>query len=276
MSFRILICWLFLLTPLAHGQVNIEKLRSEHHEDGFSGSLGLKTAFTQGNIDFADFGMTGHIEWKKGAHLFFWVTNGRFAAKRTQSDYAAEPDISLWDKEAHFSNSLLEHMRYNYTLADALWWEAYTQFEFNEFLLLDRRVLLGTGPRVALAQGDDGGLWMGTAAMVESERLNPESIAASEAVDAVNLRWSNYITGTWKPSDTTAWITTVYIQPRIDAFDDYRFSAETGLLFSITEHMKFTLDAKLRQDSTPPETAPEVAAIQSQDIRLGNSLKFTW
>ena len=71
MSFRILICWLFLLTPLAHAQVNIEKLRSENHEDGFSGSLSLKTTFTQGNIDFADFGMTGHLEHKQGDHLFF-------------------------------------------------------------------------------------------------------------------------------------------------------------------------------------------------------------
>ena len=49
-----------------------------------SGSLGLNAAFTSGNILFADFGTTSHLEWRKNKDLIFWVLNARFAAKRLE------------------------------------------------------------------------------------------------------------------------------------------------------------------------------------------------
>ena len=52
--------WILLLLlwipGLSHAQVNVEKLRSDTIEDGFSGSIGLNAAFMSGNILFADFG----------------------------------------------------------------------------------------------------------------------------------------------------------------------------------------------------------------------------
>jgi hypothetical protein len=272
--------WLLVLvvwsSSVAHAQVNIEKLRSSGVEDGLSGSAGLSTSLSTGNVQFADLAATAHMEFKRDKNLIFWVMNGRFAAKRTQSDLLAEPDVGLWDEEAHFSNLMLQHIRYNRSLGERAWWEVYTQYEYNEFLLLDRRVLGGTGPRFTLFDGKKGGMWAGTSAMVESERLNPEGIAPSESTDNLYLRWSSYISGTIQPSEATTWITTVYIQPRFGALADYRLSGETGLSFKVNKRLSFSLDAKLRHDETPPVTPEGSAEVLSTDMSISNGIKITW
>ena len=42
-------------TSVAHAQVNIEKLRSADIDDGLTGSVGLSTSLSTGNVQFADF-----------------------------------------------------------------------------------------------------------------------------------------------------------------------------------------------------------------------------
>ena len=89
-------------SSVVHAQVNIEKLRSADIEDGLTGSVGLSTSLSTGNVQFADFSGSAHMEIKKDKNLLFWIMNGRFAAKRTQSDLLAEPSIGLWTKRHTF------------------------------------------------------------------------------------------------------------------------------------------------------------------------------
>jgi len=273
---RWLIILLLLWIPgLTHAQVNVEKLRSEGIEDGLSGSIGLNAAFTGGNILFADFGTASHVEWKKNKDLIFWVLNSRFAAKRTQSDLLEEPSVSLWDEEAHFANLMLQHIRYNRRLADAWWWEAFTQYEFNEFLLLDRRLVAGTGPRVALTSGKNGGLWVGTSAMVEEERLNEENIAPTEAAQSIAIRSSTYLSTTLRFDQITQ-VSTLYVQPRLDAFTDYRLVGETSFAFKVNKTLSFTIDGRIRHDAKPPKTPAGSAKLLSTDMSIKNGIKLTW
>jgi len=264
------------LAGIAHAQVNIEKIRVQPLEEGASGQVGLSAVFTQGNIDFADFAVGSLVEYSTGPHVVFWVTNFRFAAKRTQGDYLEEPSVGLWDEEAHFSNNMLTHLRYNYALNDWLAWEIFTQYEFNEFLLLDRRLLGGTGPRFTLLDNDKGGLWFGTAGMVENERLNPDAIAPDEEVDTTVARWSNYVTAEVSPSETVSWVSTVYFQPRVPVFGDFRFVGETGLSFSINDTFSFTTDFRMRHDTEPPRAAEGVAEVVSTDLSLQNGININW
>jgi hypothetical protein len=273
---RLLFLLALLWAPLAQAQVNIEKLRAGPTEDGISGSVSLATAFSSGNIDFADFGLGSFVAHKTGKHTTFLVTNGRFAAKRTQSDYLVEPDISLWDEEAHYSYNALSHLRTTYALSEKLTLEAYTQYEFNEFLLLDRRVLAGLGPRYQLLDGAKGALWVGTSAMLEAERLNPDAIAASEPVDQQHWRSSNYTTAKLVFSETSSWLTTIYYQPRVDEISDFRLAGETGLNFAMTDRFSFSVDARLRHDSVPPETAEGVAPVLPTDISVKNAISLSW
>ena len=277
---EVLMRWILLLVlvfpSLGLAQVNIEKLRSNGTEDGLSGHLGFSAAFTSGNIQFADFGSNAHQEYKTGAHSIFWVMGIRFAAKRTQADLLAEPSVGLWDEEAHFSNLMLQHLRYNYALTQAIWVEVFTQYEYNEFLLLDRRLIAGVGPRIALARGDKGAAFFGASAMMEEERLNPDSIADSEEIERIDWRASTYLSATYSPTDDLSWTTTFYFQPRIDALSDYRLVAETGLSFKLSKHVAFTADAKLRYDTAPPATPEGFASVLGTDISVKNGIKLNW
>lgn len=267
---------LWCLPSLAMAQVNVEKLRSSGISDGFSGSAALSSAFSTGNIQLADVGLTASETYKQDSHTVFSVINGRFAAKRTQSDLKADPDTGLWDKDARFANALMAHLRYNYSLGNGLWIEGFGQYEFNEFLLLDRRLIAGVGPRLRLLKGEHGAVVFGTAAMIEEERLNDELVAAEEDVQRVNARSSSYLSATWRPDDGVSWTTTVYAQPRFDNFSDYRVLAETGLSLSISKHFAFTLDVRYKLDSEPPKTPEGAAEVLDTDITVKNGLKVSW
>jgi hypothetical protein len=276
MPIRIFLLLPLLWAPLAQAQVNIEKLRTEPTDNGISGSFSLALTFSQGNIDFADFALGSFVAHKRGKYTTFLVTNGRFAAKRTQGDYLLSPDVGLWDDEAHFSYNAMSHLRTNYDLGHDLALELYGQYEFNEFLLLDRRVLAGSGIRYKVCEGKHGGFWFGTSAMLEMEQLNPDAIAASEPVDQQHWRWSSYGTAKTILSQTSTWITTIYYQPRLDEFSDYRVVGETGLSFAINERFSFSVDARLRHDSAPPVTAEGEVAVLPTDIGVKNAISVNW
>lgn len=267
---------MFWVPAVALGQVNVEALRSNGTEDGVSGSVGVSVAYTGGNIQFADFGATANAEWKRNDDLLFVVATYRFAAKRTQADLLADPSIGLWDKEAHFANNRLAHIRYNRRLTAGVWWEAYTQYEYNEFLLLDRRLLGGTGPRVRVADGSSASLTIGTSAMLEEERLNPERIGPNEDVNRVNARSSTYAALTVRLAEAGSWTSTVYLQPRFDSLDDHRIVAESGLAMQLTGAVAWTVDGRYRTDSQPPETPEGTAPVVSSDFSIKNGLKFTF
>ena len=273
---RFFLCLMLLFPGLALAQVNVEKLRSNGTENGVAGSIGVTAAYTQGNILFADFGTSSHIEWKKGKDSIFGIVNYRFAAKRTQSDLINEPDIGLWDEEAHFSNNRLLHLRYNRSLGPSWWWELFTQYEYNEFLLLDRRLLAGSGPRVTLTDSKVLGAWFGVAAMVEQENLNPESIASTEEASRVNLRGSSYLSATWNISKAASWTTTAYWQPRLQELSDYRLAMETGLVLPLAKNFAFTVDARYRSDSEPPQTPDGAAPVLPNDLTVKNGVKLSF
>jgi hypothetical protein len=273
---RFFLCLMMLFPALAVAQVNVEKLRSNGTESGVAGSLGVNAAYTQGNILFADFGTSAHLEWKKGKDSVFGIVSHRFAAKRTQSDLIAEPSVGLWDEEAHFSNNRLLHLRYNRSVGPHWWWEVFTQYEYNEFLLLDRRLLAGTGPRFTLKDSKVLGAWFGVAAMVEEESLNPESIAPTEEVSRINLRASSYVSATWHISKVASWTTTAYWQPSLKALEDYRLAMETGLIFPLSKGVAFTVDARYRSDSEPPQTPDGSAPVLPSDLTVKNGIKLSF
>ena len=268
--------FLLLWVPgLSHAQVNVEKLRSEEADDGVSGSIGLNAAFSSGNILFADIGTASHIEWRNRKDILFWILNARFAAKRTQSDLLAEPSVDLWDKEAHFANLMLQHARYNRVLSEAWCWEVYVQYEFNEFLLLDRRLLSGTGPRLQLIKGKHGASQIGTSAMFEEERLNAENIAQTDSAQTIALRSSSYLTATLKGDDWKH-VTTVYFQPRLGDLEDYRMVGEASFVFKLNKTFALTIDGRIRHDSRPPKTPTGSAEVLATDMSIKNGLKLSW
>ena len=79
-------------------------------------------------------------------------------------------------------------------------------------------------------------------------------------------RWSNYLNVRLDLSETVTFNHTVYVQPRLDDFDDVRVLNEAALALDITEHVTFRTTFNLRYDSRPPDE------IEALDVAVRNGL----
>lgn len=268
---------MLLLTTIsaALAQVNVESARKTPEEDGVSGSVAVSLGLSTGNVLLVDGGLDARAQGRWNKDTAFVIAQGRMAAKRTAADRADNPQASVWDEEARFANQVLTHGRYNRELSKLLTWEVYAQVEFNQFLMLDLRDLAGTGPRFTLLDNEEQKglqLWLGTSAMVEHERLDPETIAGP--TDSVVVRSSNYLTGK-VAGDSSGVTATVYFQPRFDLLADYRILAELSLQVAIGEVLSLTSSFKLRHDSDPPPLQT-TAQLEPTDTTMTNGLSLSF
>ena len=234
----------------------------------------LGTTFRTGNISLIDLRGTARVQYKTEKNLTFLVANGQFAAKRTFTDYTNSPEIKLLSEEARYANKYLAHLRNSYTLKDRVSVEVFSQYEANEFILLEQRILLGAGPRMTVFSTESSEAHFGTAYMFEREDLNEEKLAASESPLTEYHRSSSYLTLSWKASESTTFLSTTYFQTRLNDFSDYRILADLALKFGITENISFSVGFYTRHDSQPPETAEEEADLASTDTSTTNTINI--
>ena len=266
------LCW----AHSAQAQVNTEKYRPAEDGDGVGGGLTVGVGFQKGNVDLIDVGVEGGASWNRGDDHLFAVTSGRIAAKRTLSDYAESPDIDLMDEDARYSNKMLAHLRYNRDLKERLTWEVFGQVQKDSFILLSQRLLGGTGPRFALADGTDGPSFLGVAYMAEYERLDEESIAHAEPVCGTAHRLSAYLNASVHLTDALALSGTTYFQPRFDQFADFRLLGEGSLDVSVAKSVTLGVGLKLRHDSAPPAVASGTEPLAPTDIEVKNKLTISF
>lgn len=144
--------------------------------------------------------------------------------------------------------------------------EAFTQLQFDEFRLLKRRTLLGSGLRVVAVNRAAVQLWFGTGYMAEWEERNVEP---PDEVHVLNHRSTSYATIRWNLAERVSLLSTGYIQPRIDAPRDIQLLSESAFSVRLSENLALSIDLTVRHDSRPPDT------IKATDIITGNSLIFT-
>lgn len=271
-----------LATAPARAQVDTEKLRLSPRQDGLSGKLEAGLALKTGNVQLLDVSGEAAAVLKKGRHTSFFVGHGQFAAKRTGSDRLSDPNTHLLDPDARYVNALMGHLRYDLRLDDQcngegrVSWEVFTQLEYDQFLLLKRRALVGTGPRVTLARSERAAAWLGTTPLLEDELLEQQAIAPTEPTETLAVRWSNYLTGQLVLSGHATLGGTVYVQPRIGDFTDYRVLADSSLDVDVTDHLALGLAFTLRHDSQPPQVKSGDPVLLPTDTSVSNTLTWTF
>ncbi len=236
------------LSPLAHAQVNVEPLRKEVAERGFSAKLSGTLSGSAGNTPGVTAGSSALVGVAGGPHLAYFAASG---------DYSRVNQTTLVAKS-------FAHLRYNYQLSHPLWAEAFTQIETDRFRRIRDRELLGAGPRFGVVQSDQVGLFYGTAAMLERTILNAD-IVGSDTRQTV-VRWSNYVAFRYDPDDRVQLTNTTYIQPRFDRFRDYHVLSQLALGFTIARHLGSSILATLRYESVVPD------GVKRADLEIKDSL----
>jgi len=215
----------------------------------FEGAADLR----RGNTDLTSLSGSAVGQYRAGRHLVFLLARG---------DFGENADVPFMNKD-------LEHARYRIDFLGPLSWEAFVQHDRDEFRRLALRALVGTGPRIHLVRWKIFEAALGTAYMLEHERLGGgDQPDAGETTLAHRL--SSYVVLSTSASENLQLSTTMYLQPRLDRLRDVRVLNESSLLSKATKHLALKLALTSAFDAEPP------AGVRSLDSALKASLLATF
>jgi len=246
-------CIALLFLPLVAEAriVNVQSAASRKAEEGLTTEVGGSLLWSTGNTDEAQVSAALDVLYLTGPHRIFFTARGRRGVQEGQT----------------FANTVFEHLRYRRGLSGRLFGEAFLQHEYDEFRRLQFRALFGLGPRLEFVVSEGWEFALGSAAMLELERLSNDG-----AVDAGrrerNLRWSNYLAVGGEPSEGIALLHTMYVQPRFDDFSDLRLLSESAAVLDVKRWLAVKLAFTAAYDSRPP------ADVERLDTNFTTSLVF--
>lgn len=233
----------------ADAQVNVERLRKGLDGNGVAGSVDASLTGRAGNSEGVVAGGAAQMQWLQGRHGELVYATG---------------DYARLNKTTTISRSVF-HARYSLQLMQRGYWELFAQQQTDRFRLLRSRELVGSGPRIAIIQGPQFELFLGTAYMLEYETINVQP-GATDATNILAHRWSTYLSLSFLQDDRFSASTTTYIQPRFDRFADFRLLNETALVVEINKLLATKLSVSVRSDSAPP------TGVVPTDVEVKNSL----
>jgi hypothetical protein len=244
----------FVSTSVINAQiVNIESKRLPSDTIGWFGSLGASFSISKDKSEVLQIGHNGHVQFKARKHLALYIQDISF----------------LRADDTKFANNGFFHIRYNFKWNPLVRLEAFTQYQFNSLVSLDRRYLMGIGPRLKLSQSEKYKAYLALLYMHEWEQISlPVPDPNRPAWDNINSRLSSYFSFTLDPGSNFSFSSTTYFQPLFEKFDDFRIHNESSLTFSITSKFSFTTSFRFSHDSKPPLDVPKSV------YRLKNGINY--
>jgi len=241
-------------------QVNTENLRKLDLKPSFHAGLQADLNTVSGNSEFLK--MTGNVRLD-------YVANSHYAFGVVQYQRGIQ-------NEKTFIHKGFAHLREIYILNRRLRIEWFAQKEFNEFIALKDRSLLGTGLRTAALTPDflpieKGSIhfFIGIGLMWENELMD-----ATPAFETKIYRSTNYLTLDWKIKNLIKLGIITYYQVDLKNGNDYRILNDSRLTFHITQHLAFQTSVNFRYDNAPPVNVKKNVKKYDLEIRNGLRLDF--
>ena len=240
---------------ILQGQVNTEAMRSEDNSDGFTNRFNMEMGYEKANTEVLELAAEYRLDYVKQDNFHsFMVIN-------LENGYEKENDLP----KNIITNKGFAHLRITKDLFTNYQMEVFTQYEFNEFLLLNDRYLLGTGLRIGLQKSELSSTYIGIGLMVEKETYN---IDAED--DEILLRSTNYIKNNMALTSNIDWSNTAYFQISSADLNDYRILYDGGLDFHVNESFAFTIELNYRYDNDPQGN------LGSSYIQVSNGVSFNF
>ena len=202
---------------------------------------------------------------------------------RFRSDYLAEKyhlfimgNLHQGSKDSKsFINKALIHLRGIRSVSQDLAVETFVQKQFNDFIRLQDRNLVGGGFRiaplgkVAKSESDKSfNLYIGIGLMWEDEVINDDSSEAK--IESNIIRSTNYVTWTWRIDERLTSAATGYYQFQPASLSDYRILFEGSIGFRLTKKLGLTTWVGFRYDNEPPTN------VKKHDLEIVNGFNFTF
>jgi hypothetical protein len=238
----------FLISSAEAQLVNIEKSRKEARP-GFQGHIDLSLMLTQNTRQIFETGTTAHLQYTSGRNTLLALNNLGFM--RVEGE--------------NLINNGFQHLRYNYKIGNGFTTaEFFTQHQYNSIRLLQRRFLLGGGPRFRIFENENTGVYIAPLVMYEQELLNDGSPRTDR------FKGDLYVSFTWSADERITFSHTTYYQPDFAMMSEYRISSETGMEMQFMANFSFLITYNLAFDSHPPADIPELF------YTLRNGIKYNF
>tara|TARA_B100001079_G_scaffold216727_1_gene191730 strand:- start:24 stop:788 length:765 start_codon:yes stop_codon:yes gene_type:complete len=240
---------------ILQGQVNTEAMRSEANGDSFTNQFNMEMGYEKANTEVLELAAEYRLDYIKQENFH------SFIVINLENGYEQENDSA----KNIITNKGFAHLRITKDLFTNYQMEVFTQYEFNEFLLLNDRYLLGTGLRIGLQKSELSSTYIGIGLMVEKETYDLNSD------DEKNLlRSTNYIKNNIILTSNIDWSNTAYFQIASADLNDYRILYDGGLDFHVNESFAFTIELKYRYDNDPQGN------LGSSYIQISNGVSFNF
>ena len=223
-------CSAVVFSQIAYAIVDVESLRDRAgNETGYSSSGNLQASGASGNSDRADVSFSALLQYLGNGFSNLFVIGSEYG--ETSGNRSADEQLI--------------HLRHTRVLTKRSDWEIFSQLQQNEFTRLEERTLLGSGIRLGFGDHLDSRLYLGLGAFYESTRNENES--------AREMGRSNiYVSHRKKTSKDISFITTAYLQNKLDDPDDQRAIGSFSMSIPATENLDFTISVNLEHDSRSP------------------------
>lgn len=277
---------LALVPALAHAQaatgtMNVERLRGSELEAGWAAQLNLNAAYAAGNVESVNIG------WGGALHYVSLFADPIEPAPEADAgdDPCEDPPTALVHARDHtffalsggwaringnvWLNNAFAHLRHTHWFIPLFGIDAFAQIQNNEITALNRRILAGAGVRLDAVYERMGTLAFGTGYMAEWEE-NEIPAGGVHPASPLNHRWTSYVTGHLELADGNFIVSdTLYIQPRLDSFSDFRVLNEFDMQVAIDSHFSLGVAVGVRHDSRPPD------GVKPTDLRITNSIRVS-
>ena len=225
---------LVLGIPATHASVvNIEGMRKGFDEvQGWSGSFKFDLGGSSGNTDKFNAALSVLAQHRRDGAVNLIALSGDYAEASNTRD----------------TNRQTIHLRHTQDWYDQVAWEAFTQWQRDEFTNLTSRTIAGGGLRWDLMsperKQEGARLYLGTGAFYEHQSLRNEA-------DRETVRANLYISAVLPVFDDSSLNATVYFQPAFDDPGDHRIVGTLGYSVPMRENLSLELSLNLTHDSRP-------------------------
>jgi|GEM_PF-650230 len=238
---------------------NVEADKPRLPSEGFSGALGLSAEGKKGNQEKQAYSGSSRFNYRQEDTLVLLLL---------AQDYGSKNNVR--DDRSQFA-----HLRWTNLLSEKLASEVFTQWETEEFDYLKSRQLTGAGLRYFVGYKPDAYLCaLGLGAFREKEVNDLITYVDEQKLSRMNA----YYSLKFQLNNQLSLVNTIYAQPNLADFSDYRILFDLTLSTKVTDSIAFTLAYRLRHDSQPAQnlaaTPPIVNHASNMEYKSGLTYSF--
>jgi hypothetical protein len=219
---------------------------------GLHAAVDASVSGALGNVRVVNASSSGIVGYRGARHWPRLIGGGRFLA----------------DRQRRLLDDRFLQLRYGYIFSERTDSFHFWQLQANRSLLLQRRMLLGSGARTALLHGGTTSLHLGTGLMYEAEDRNPERLESDEPASLRTWRLANQAVARHRLAGGATIRNITYFQPAVDRPADFRLLNELGLAVPVADPVNLSVTLEWRHDSRPP------AALRRDDLAFRTGLRI--